>query len=157
MKLTESVYLVGGAAYGLSPSGDCNVYLIDGGKELALVDTGSGHGVKKILENVRIDGFDPSKLKIAFLTHCHFDHIGGAYELKHITKCKLLAHENDAQSIVDLDGNVLLDIAKEQGLSIKAPQLDSVIREGDCINVGNLIVKVLHTPGHTPVAYPYVS
>ncbi len=63
MKLTESVYLVGGAAYGLSPAGDCNVYLIDGGKELALVDTGSGHGVKKILENVRIDGFDPSNLK----------------------------------------------------------------------------------------------
>jgi glyoxylase-like metal-dependent hydrolase (beta-lactamase superfamily II) len=150
MKLTKSVYLVGGSAYGLSAAGDCNVYMIDGEDELALVDTGGGNGVKRILENVKDDGFDPKNLKIAFLTHCHFDHIGGANELKQVTKCKLLAHENDANSIVDLDDYVLLDTAKEEGLNFKSPQLDGMIKEGDCVNIGNIIVKVLHTPGHTP-------
>ena len=40
MKITEEVYAVGGGRYGLGISNDfdCNVFLIDGGSELALVD-----------------------------------------------------------------------------------------------------------------------
>lgn len=34
------------------------VYLIDGGRELALVDAGTGLGVAEIVDNIRAHGFD---------------------------------------------------------------------------------------------------
>ena len=63
MKLTDSVHLVGGSAYGLSAAGDCNVYLVDCGGEYAMVDAGGGMGVKRIVENIKQDGIDPKKDK----------------------------------------------------------------------------------------------
>ncbi|MFH1179258.1 MAG: MBL fold metallo-hydrolase, partial [Candidatus Bathyarchaeota archaeon] len=69
MKLTERVYLVGGSGYGLSPSGDCNIYLVDGKTEMALIDTGGGYGVSAILENIRRDGLNPKKITKTLITH----------------------------------------------------------------------------------------
>ena len=40
MKLTENIYLVGGNAYGYSAMGDCNIYMIDCGESLVIIDTG---------------------------------------------------------------------------------------------------------------------
>jgi glyoxylase-like metal-dependent hydrolase (beta-lactamase superfamily II) len=150
MKLTDSVYLVGGSAYGLSAQGDCNIYLVDCGAEYTLIDTGGGMGVKRIIDNIKSDGFDPKKIKLIFLTHCHFDHIGGAYEIKRLTKCKLMAHKHEATSINELNEHVLMEMARDRGLYFKAPKLDGVLEGGDNIHVGDFIFDVLHTPGHTP-------
>ena len=150
MKLTESVYLIGGAAYGLSAAEDCNIYLIDCGGEYAVVDAGGGNGVKAMVENVKRDGLEPKKIKITFLTHCHFDHIGGARELKELTGCKLLAHKYEASSIVNLDESVLMEMARARGLKFKAPKLDRILEENNPIHLGNITFDVLHTPGHTP-------
>jgi glyoxylase-like metal-dependent hydrolase (beta-lactamase superfamily II) len=150
MKLTDSVHLVGGSAYGLSAAGDCNVYLVNCGDEFALIDTGSGMGVNRIIDNIKYDGFDPKKVKLAFLTHCHFDHIGGAQEFKQLTKCHLLSHKLEATSITHLDENVLMDMARERGLSFNSAKLDGLFEDRDKIQVGDTSFDVLHTPGHTP-------
>jgi glyoxylase-like metal-dependent hydrolase (beta-lactamase superfamily II) len=150
MKLTETVYLIGGAAYGLSAAGDCNVYLIDCGGKYAVIDAGGGSGVKAIIENVKRDGLEPKKIKLTFLTHCHFDHIGGASELKELTGCKLLAHKKDNFSIINLDENVLMEMARSRGINFKAPKLDEILEDDYHVNLGNLTFNVLHTPGHTP-------
>jgi len=149
MKLTDSVHLVGGSAYGLSAAGDCNVYLVNCGDEYALIDTGGGMGVKRIIENIKCDGFDPKKIKLAFLTHCHFDHIGGAHEFKQLTECNLLAHKRESTSITNLDEYVLMDMARDRGLSFKASKLDGVLEDGDHIHLGDTSFDILHTPGHT--------
>ena len=62
MKLSDRVYLIGGMAYGYSAQGDCNMYLIDGGSELALIDAGGGDGITRVLSNIRNMGLDPSTL-----------------------------------------------------------------------------------------------
>lgn len=115
-----------------------------------MVDAGGGSGVKLILENIKHDGFNLNRLKVAFLTHCHFDHIGGANEMNQLTRCKLLAHEADADAIMNLTDNVLMEMAKSRGLNFKAPKLDEIVRDGDCITVGDLEINIIHTPGHTP-------
>jgi glyoxylase-like metal-dependent hydrolase (beta-lactamase superfamily II) len=55
MQLTEHVYLVGNGVLGfdMTDAFDCHVYLIDGGSELALIDTGAGIGHAAILANVK--------------------------------------------------------------------------------------------------------
>lgn len=47
MRLTPEVYLVGGGNFGfnLSDAFDSHVYIVDGGSELAMIDTGTGMGM----------------------------------------------------------------------------------------------------------------
>jgi glyoxylase-like metal-dependent hydrolase (beta-lactamase superfamily II) len=150
LKLMDNVYLVGGAQYGYSAQGDCNCYLVDCGGELALMDAGGGLGVERILENTRKMGFDPKKIRVLFLSHSHFDHIGGAAELKKQTGCRLLAHEDDADSIESLDEYSLYEMGASRGLSFKAPKLDGRLRDNEVVKVGDTEFKAVHSPGHTP-------
>lgn len=150
MKITDQVYLVGGAGFGYSASGDCNVYLVDGGDALALIDTGGGLGAKDILGNVKGMGFNPDRITVAFNTHSHFDHIGGNYEIKQATGCRIAAHEADIRSITELDENSLYGMALERGLSFKAVDVDITLKDGDKFQVGDISLRVVHTPGHTP-------
>ena len=150
MKLTETVYLIGGHGYGYSAKGDCNIYLIDCGNEYALMDTGGGLGVSKILNNVKRMGLESNKISTVFLSHSHFDHIGGAYEVKERTGCRLLSHTADAGSIESLDDYSLYEMGKTWGLTFKAPKLDGYLQDGECVKVGDIDFSILHTPGHTP-------
>ncbi|MBN2335353.1 MBL fold metallo-hydrolase [Candidatus Bathyarchaeota archaeon] len=150
MKITDRVYLAGGAGFGYSAPGDCNVYLIDGGDELALVDTGGGNGVEDILRNVRGMGFDPGKISVVFSTHCHFDHIGGNHAVKEATGCRIVAHEADKESIEARGELALYDMALIRGLRFEAEKVDEVLNDGDTYLVGDVSLDVIHTPGHTP-------
>ncbi len=79
-------------------------------------------------------------------THSHFDHVGGNAELKKATGAELMIHPTESG---------LLDQIGEQGrmfgLNLEAsPRPDRTIDEGDILNIGELKIKVLHTPGHSP-------
>jgi len=150
MKLTERVYLVGGSGYGLSPSGDCNIYLVDGGAEMALIDTGGGYGVPAILDNIRKDGLDPKRITKTLITHSHFDHIGGNYDIKEATGTELLCHPADREAIETLNEYSLYTMAQQWGLEFKAVHIDGTVDEGDVVQVGDVELKVVHNPGHTP-------
>ena len=150
MKITDRIYLVGGSGYGLSPIGDCNVYLVNGGDELALIDSGGGAGAPSILENIRKDGFDPKDITTVLNTHSHYDHIGGNHELVENLDCKLMCHPNDKEAIETLNEFSLYDMAVDNGLRFEASRIDSTLEEGDIVKVGDLELRVVHTPGHTP-------
>ncbi len=150
MKLTENIYLEGGSGYGLSPSGDCNVYLVDGEDELALIDTGGGYGVPAILENIKKDGLNPKKITKTLITHSHFDHIGGNYDIKTETGSEILCHPADREAIETLNEYSLYDMAQQWGLEFKAVPIDETVDDGDTVKVGEVELKVVHNPGHTP-------
>ena len=61
VKIADRIHLVGSGIMGfdLTDAYDCHVFLIDGGDELAIIDTGAGMGAERILANVQADGFDP--------------------------------------------------------------------------------------------------
>ena len=150
MKLTDRVYLVAGSGYGLSPQGDCNCYVVDGGSELALIDTGGGYGAKAILENIKKDGLDPKKITKTLITHAHYDHIGGNYDIREATGTKILCHPAEKEAIETLNEFSLYDMARESGLEFKATHIDETVVEGDKIQVGEVELEVVHNPGHTP-------
>lgn len=60
---------------------DCNVLLVDTGKDKVLIDTGSGalNGAKsgKLIENLQQAQIQPQDITAVILTHAHSDHIGG--------------------------------------------------------------------------------
>ena len=65
MKLTDRVYLIGSGDFGFNMTHalDCHVFLVDGGGELALIDAGIGLETEGMLDNVRAEGFDPSRIE----------------------------------------------------------------------------------------------
>mgnify|MGYP003586039881 CR=1 FL=1 len=58
-----------------------NAYLIDTGSKLVLIDTGNGlmgsPAMGKVLEHLRIAGYQPEQIDEVYLTHMHGDHVGG--------------------------------------------------------------------------------
>ncbi|MFQ6053553.1 MAG: MBL fold metallo-hydrolase [Candidatus Bathyarchaeia archaeon] len=150
LKLTERIYLVGGGAYGYSAPDDCNMYLVDGDGGLAMIDTGGGGGVPKVLENIGRMGLDPGALEVAFITHCHFDHIGGNHALKEATGCRIAVHEAEVEEVERLGALTLYDMALERGLEFKPAAVDTPLRDGQRLRVGEVEFEVIHTPGHTP-------
>jgi len=156
IKLTDKVYLVGGSAYGISAMGDCNLYLVDCGGKLALIDTGGGSGVTDILENINGLGFKPETLEFALITHCHYDHIGGNRAIKEATGCRIAAHESEVKDIENLGELTLLEMSLDEGRSFSAEKVDLILRGDETIEIGDVRLNVIHTPGHTPGGLCYV-
>ena len=53
-----------------------NAFLVNTGKRLILIDTGTGTG-GDLLKNLRASGYAPDQIDAVLITHMHSDHIGG--------------------------------------------------------------------------------
>lgn len=158
MRLLERVLLVGSGGLGLDLTDpfDCHVYVIDGGEELALIDAGTGMASQEILANVQTDGLDPAHIRHVVLTHGHADHAGGAADMKRrLDHPKVYASSAIAEFIQDGDTERLsVDAAKRArryppDYPFEACGVDVRVVDGDMVQVGEVTLQVLSTPGHS--------
>ena len=156
MRILKDVYLVGSGQIGLSHPFDCHVYLIDGGEELALVDSGAGMEVKFLLANVRGDGLDRERIKKILLTHHHADHSGGCAHLLERIEAKIFLHSAGVDLVEDGDEERMgLTTAKRSGAysagyMFSPFQVDTALEHGGSVQVGRYSLEVHHVPGHSP-------
>jgi glyoxylase-like metal-dependent hydrolase (beta-lactamase superfamily II) len=154
MKVTNEIYQVGGA--GLTSHEDAAVYLINFGGSGALVDAGCGRSEAKLLDNIRSCGIEPEKIEYLLITHCHFDHSGGAKTLRERLQCQLIAHALDAQFLEQADDTVTA--ASWYGSSIQPLVVDRKLSGAEeDIQLGGRLIKALHTPGHSPGSVVYLT
>ena len=110
----------------------------------------AGGEPQKIIHRVEEKGVE---IKGIYVTHCHFDHILAVGELRKIFGCKFYIHRADE---VVLEKSVE-DVKTYLGLSsFDPPKPDGYVDDGDEIEVGGNVLRVLHTPGHTPGSVSYV-
>lgn len=154
MKITSEIFQVGGG--GFSSAEDAAVYLIRFGGEAALVDAGCGGGRKRLLGNVRSAGVGAEEVRLLLLTHCHYDHTGGAAALRQELGCRIVAHELDAPFLEKGDSRVTA--ANWYGASMKPLPVDEKLKGAkDEILLGGRVIEALHTPGHTPGSVVFVT
>jgi glyoxylase-like metal-dependent hydrolase (beta-lactamase superfamily II) len=157
MRLTGEVALVGGGALGLglTHEADSHVYLIDGGDALALVDVGTGLATDRLLSMVRADGYDPARIRLAFITHPHADHAGGAHSIREGTGAAIAAAPEAAAFLRNADEHGFnLDSARAAGrypadYRLTACDVEHELSDGQEVPVGRLQVRAIRTPGHS--------
>jgi glyoxylase-like metal-dependent hydrolase (beta-lactamase superfamily II) len=89
-----------------------------------------------------------SKLKVKYIinTHGHFDHVSANGKMKAATGADILIHPLDAPMLEKLSSN-----AAFFGVSVEnSPPCDQTLEEGDTVSFGDITLKIIHTPGHTP-------
>jgi hydroxyacylglutathione hydrolase len=128
-----------------------NVYLIDGGSEFALIDIGFLDTVDEIVDLIRQMDFNLSTCKMVIATHADADHVQGASRARELLKTKVAAHPDSVEPLETGDAVMTYASIKAQGIEIPMPRckVDLLLNEGDTVRVGNVRLKVWHTPGHT--------
>ncbi len=100
---------------------------------------------------------DPSvRLEYLLLTHCHFDHTGGAEAVRDEYGCRIVAHELDAFYLESGDNEVTA--ASWYGAMLEPLAIDIKLQgEQSTLAVGNGSVTALHWPGHSPGSVVYTT
>jgi len=96
----------------------------------------------QILSRVKSEGFTITHV---INTHGHSDHTAGNSAIMEKTGARLLIHRQDAPMLGKILNRTFARVLGGKG-SLKPNVL---LEDGDEIKIGNDVLKVLHTPGHT--------
>ncbi len=130
-------------------------FLIEAGKEIALVETGPGSTLPALLHEIRALGFEPKNIRHVFVTHIHLDHAGAAgwWARQGAT---VFVHPQGARHLID-PGKLMSSARKvygEQldtlwGEMLPAPE-DNVVTlaDGESVKIGKVKLTAVNTPGH---------
>lgn len=111
---------------------------------------------KGFFANIRECGVEPEQLKYLLITHCHYDHTGGAAELKHRIGLEIVAHKLDALYLET--GNNRVTAASWYGAALEPFQVDrKIIGPKEEILLGGRTIEVFHAPGHSPGSVVYLT
>jgi len=106
-------------------------YIISSGKgrEALIIDPVIEHSNEyiKVLENLKL------KLVKVIDTHIHADHLSGLNELNKRTNCKRIMGEKSKSEVIDIK-----------------------IKDGEKIEIENIKLEAMYTPGHTDCSYSYL-
>ena len=140
MKVSDNLYFVG--TKGLS------VWLTKTSEGLILMNTGMPGSGPMIEASIRKLGFKPEDIKIILAGHAHIDHVGGHAYMKKLTGAQVVMLDS-AVDLMESGGKNDFNYAGVAEFTYEPVKVDRVIRDGDTVRLGDVILTAVHTPGHT--------
>lgn len=122
---------------------EVNCYIIadEKNKEAAVIDPGDNSD--EILDIISKNNLN---LKFIINTHAHFDHIGAIGKIKDATGAEFLIHEMETHVLKTLPSQNLIF-----GIKVDTPPApDRFLKDNEELILGDIKLKILYTPGHSP-------
>lgn len=117
-----------------------NCYMISSGKAAVVIDPGA-----KDLKTLEFLSSASDKERLILLTHCHFDHIGGAEYLREKTGVKIAIGAIEAPCLED----PYYTLSDRFYANVAPFKADIMLSNGQSFSVGDIDFKAFLTPGHT--------
>lgn len=127
-------------------------YMLDCGPEgVAIVDPTYETEFDRTVANVEKCGRNRKDIRWVINTHCHVDHAMADRQFRDLG-AKIAIHEADAAAVekgTRVTAYFLSD-AKTGGPHFPSCPVDFRLADGESLHLGNKVLEVIHTPGHTP-------
>lgn len=150
-----------------------NVYLIDGGSEWALIDTGMSTPESHAAFRAALDqvGCRPDRIRKIVCTHHHPDHFGTSRAYRDLCHAEVFLHPLESERVAmylprarseeavrffERNGIPIASFAKVPGPGefwkgmYEPAKPDHPLADSDRIPVGERVIDVVWTPGHAP-------
>lgn len=129
-----------------SMDNNCSLIIDEKTNQSALVDCNE-------FSQKMIDMIGDTDLKYILLTHGHFDHIIGARDTKAKYGAKVVISSEDKPML----SSSKLSLAAFCNAPQNDVEADVVVADGDEITLGDTVIKVMSTPGHTLGSVCYIA
>jgi metallo-beta-lactamase class B len=139
-RMIGNVYYVG--------SRDLASYLVATPAGLILINSNLESSVPMIRESMEKLGFHMADIKILLISHAHFDHDAGSAQLKKLTGAQYMVMEGDV-AVVESGGKNDFQYGDSPAFLYPPVKVDRVLRDGDQVKLGDMVLTSHLTPGHT--------
>ena len=119
-----------------------NCYILQSGSSGIVVDPGDE--ADRIIRFLLDSGVKPVRI---VATHAHFDHVLGVDAVRKRFGVEFLIHRDDLPIVESMQSRVREFMGFEVPLP---PRVDGFLRDQDVLKVGDVLTRVVHTPGHSP-------
>ena len=130
------------------------VFLFTTSEGHILMNTGMPSSGPMIVESIRKLGFRPEDIRVMINGHAHIDHAGAFAYLKERTGARLAVMKDDVAAMESGDRG---DFKYADDFTYPPVAVDRVLRDGDTIRMGDLLLTAYHTPGHTRGATTWIA
>jgi len=122
---------------------ETNTYVVGDrvAREAIVIDPGGDPTA--IIDWLRAEGL---RVRHIVNTHGHFDHVGGNRALRAATGATILAHAADLPMFADAARQARRFLLRSEN----SPGPDHYLEDREELRVGAVVLRVLHTPGHSP-------
>jgi metallo-beta-lactamase class B len=149
VKIAGPLYFVGTKGLG--------AYLFVTAEGSILFNTGMPSSGPMIVEAIRTLGFNPEAIKVIINGHAHADHAGAFAYMKELTGATIAIMQEDVPLIED-GGKSDFHYGVDWQIMGQPPvKVDRILRDGDTIKMGDVLLTAHHTPGHTRGSTTWVA
>ena len=124
-----------------------NTYIVGNEQEVIVIDP--ANKISSITSAIK-----SRKVLGVFLTHAHYDHFKTLDAFLKKYNVNLYIHKNGVNKLTDINSSCAFFFSVTSLNNVKAENI-IYIKDSDVINLNNITIKVITTPGHTNCSVVY--
>lgn len=144
---TEPLRIVGPIHY--VGTADLGAYLITTPAGHILIDGAMRESAAQLEASIRKLGAKPEEIRVLLITQAHLDHVGTLAHFKKLSGARLAVMGPD-EPLLRSGGSKDYLFADKPSYHFEPVTADRVLKDGDTVELGGIVLTAHFTPGHTP-------